>query len=349
MITTRFFKRSGSCCFILILMIILLIPYQQTSGQGSYVQFKDEISHGLRLINDPDSNYLSCRVMIDNEIISYAPGEVLEYKFPGDSVFEFHVIPFKYADDSVFLYRAYKGKPSLLVYRGNKIRLFAKSENEPVELIRKRKKFRDQLESYFPEHPYSDRDITFVNYNEASVINYIKVGESNHWSPPNHATVNFGFSLGWIAAQSARGWKINPGYDIPANLMTYSLFADYPISTYDIYLSSSFHLQRFFNDGVSLKMLNIDQGVNYTAPFRFARTFLGADFGVMIPIDDSDMFKDDSEILFLGSNFSTGLKIPLYNNLQIILKYSYKVYRQLGNVGSEIILTGNTFQVAIGI
>jgi len=268
------------------ILLFVLIPFFAVTafGQTGYFLTDSVVSQGVMLVDAKrEINANFCQVKIKDEIIAYTPYQVIEYGFvQSGRVYESHEVVNNSVPARFFLERIVTGKINLyyLNTHGN-VRFYVKPVDSTnlIEIPQNETDCRIFLEKYISDSPSSKRDLTYLKYNEYSLVRFLTnyLGCKNRPLPRIH----FGFRLGVDAKQFSAVDKLSP-YSTPEDYterrISAGVFMDIPIQSSNFSITPEINYkENHFVKAFAVNKVEYDLIMNYSSinvPVFFRYSFL---------------------------------------------------------------------------
>ena len=219
---------------ILINLLFSLTAYSQ-------LIFQDSVAiHGANIIDKGDiENAKHCTVMVNNEVQSYTPYQVKEYKFNNDNLYKSFRINIDGKFTNYFLERIVEGEQNLYYLAlSNKIKKFYITENDSLGLIELPESgFRNTLAKYFTNCSTAMSNIVFLKSEKNMLTRFFRNYQTCKKKPLFRT--RYGFDVSGIMTEllKVQATKFtNADYKMNMNFGV-GFFADIPIELSDF----SFH------------------------------------------------------------------------------------------------------------
>lgn len=274
---THTFSRLCIC------LIAFLFSVQSLSAQGAFIK-RDTLTYmNVRFLKSTDKNYSKyIRQQNPNDSISiFTPQEVHSYGLKDGRVFYSFRLDSLGEDAWYFFERLYSGKYQIYylnITGDQKGYYFKAGENAPLLAIPKKKKaYKEFLESYVQDCEKSKRNVRFLDLSEARLIRFMRDYENCEQShlPRTRLGLKGGVLLNQYAASSGDllfsevDFPLNPNYFLGA-------YVEYPIGTTDFSLIGGINITRERNSVFFEKNLAYDLIVDawrVDAPLLFRYSF----------------------------------------------------------------------------
>jgi len=268
---------------IYVFVLIYFLALTAFAQTGYYLTDSTK-TQGVTLVNaSRDINANFCQIVINDLITSYTPYQVIEYGFnQGGRVYESHEVVYNSVPARFFLERIVSGKINLyyLNTHGN-IRFYIKPAESTnlVEIPQNEKECRLFLEQYVSDSPSAFRDLTYLKYNEYSLVRFLTnySGCKNCPLPRIHFGLRLGVDATHFTPFNTRSIYSAPEYETNRNISA-GVFMDFPINSSNFSIAPEINYkENHFVNAFVVNKVDYDLIMNYSSinvPVFFRYSFL---------------------------------------------------------------------------